>query len=271
MTDWISKLEQAKRLLEAGALTPAEFDAEKLKLLPSTTSVTTGLKPALSGEALKRRKPLAPMMIALGVIALLLALGTAVFHFTRLPKPVVRPRDVSSLAASPGPSTETSIQIPNQAAAAVEPQPGVGRERCGSQDLVIDVPGVGTSGSIVINYPLDDTDGMGSLRLEAGPYVCVTPAQISKFATPGPSAETASDVLVSFSPTGSAESALNYSAMMCSELPETPKPPRDLRIGTFSWLGQSEPVSVTWHSDYRAHMESACLCDDGGSAPCSAG
>ncbi|MBM3335638.1 SHOCT domain-containing protein, partial [Candidatus Sumerlaeota bacterium] len=34
MTNWIDKLEQAKRLMDAGALTPEEFETEKAKLLP---------------------------------------------------------------------------------------------------------------------------------------------------------------------------------------------------------------------------------------------
>lgn len=37
MSDWMSKLERAKALLEAGALTPEEFEAEKARLLPSSS------------------------------------------------------------------------------------------------------------------------------------------------------------------------------------------------------------------------------------------
>lgn len=38
MHDWMSKLERAKALLDAGALTPEEFEAEKARLLPSSSS-----------------------------------------------------------------------------------------------------------------------------------------------------------------------------------------------------------------------------------------
>lgn len=38
MEDWIGKLERAKALLDAGALTPEEFEAEKARLLPRTLS-----------------------------------------------------------------------------------------------------------------------------------------------------------------------------------------------------------------------------------------
>lgn len=37
MHDWMSKLERAKALLDAGALTPEEFEAEKVRLLPSSS------------------------------------------------------------------------------------------------------------------------------------------------------------------------------------------------------------------------------------------
>lgn len=38
MQDWMSKLERAKALLDAGALTPEEFEAEKVRLLPSSST-----------------------------------------------------------------------------------------------------------------------------------------------------------------------------------------------------------------------------------------
>lgn len=37
MHDWMSKLERAKKLLDAGALTPEEFEAEKTRLLPRSS------------------------------------------------------------------------------------------------------------------------------------------------------------------------------------------------------------------------------------------
>jgi len=40
MTEWMIKLEQAKKLLDAGALTQHEFDREKAHLLPQPPSVT---------------------------------------------------------------------------------------------------------------------------------------------------------------------------------------------------------------------------------------
>lgn len=41
MQDWMSKLERAKALLDAGALTPEEFETEKARLLPAPLSTYT--------------------------------------------------------------------------------------------------------------------------------------------------------------------------------------------------------------------------------------
>lgn len=46
MQDWMIKLERAKALLDAGALTLQEFEAEKARLLPSSTSIDDHFNPS---------------------------------------------------------------------------------------------------------------------------------------------------------------------------------------------------------------------------------
>lgn len=262
MTDWIGKLEQAKRLLDAGALTPGEFEAEKLRLLPRTASEQTDSKPPLSREAARHKKTRHLTIIALGFVSLTLAGGAIVAGF-------LQRRDLA-VGTSVGPAASDSRELttapPSQKLSQVRPSsinakpPEVELDGCGSGNLRIELPGVGNSGTVVINYPLDDTDVMGELRFAAHPFVCVTSAQLSKFATPSASPENASNVLVSYSPTNTGESPLLYSVLMCDELPETPKPPSNVKVGAFEWLRSTEPkVSVKWYQDYRAHIETTCF------------
>jgi len=260
MTDWINKLEQAKRLLDAGALTPEEFEAEKLKILPRTAPIQVDPEMSPWKRAAEHRNPLSPMIIALGVVPLILAGGAVIFRHSENRKVIVRPAVLSAPTVPPEPAILAPVETAN---VAVEPA------QCGSRDLKINLPGVESSGFVVINYPLDDTDAMGSLEFSAHPFVCVTPAQLSKFASPSSNSAMANDVLVSFSRRRKYESALNYSVLMCSELAETPRPPASLKIGAFKWLRTSAPeVSVKWYSDFREHIESTCFCDDGEVAPC---
>lgn len=262
MTDWIGKLEQAKRLLDAGALTPEEFEAEKLRLLPRNAPEQADSKTTLSREAARRKITQSRTIIALGVVSLTLAGGAVLTSFLRDRDPAVNALEGPALAASSGPSTAPPIQklSPVRPSAVEAKRPEAERGQCGSGDLRIDLPGVGNSGTVVVNYPLDDTDAMGELQFAAQPFVCVTSAQLSKFASPSGNQATASDVLVSYSPTNIGESPLKYSVLMCDELPDTPRPPRSVKVGSFQWLRSTAPqVSVRWYPDYRAHIEANCF------------
>lgn len=264
MTDWISKLEQAKRLLESGALTPEEFEAEKAKLLPQAPAPANDQTKPLPKRRSERKRPLSSTTIALGAVALIIASGAAFFHFVGNREQNGRPvTPVGPVSTSESP-TEAGTARPE-----VE-RSQVGTEQCGRGALRVNLPGIGDTGSIVINYPLDDTDAMGGLEFAAGSFVCLTPNQLSKFATPSANAEMASDVLVSFSPNNGVAGALAYSVLFCSELDETPTPPRNVKIGAFKWVerGATSEVSVRWYSNFRRHVETTCFCDDGGIAPC---
>lgn len=72
MTEWMSKLERAKRLLDAGALTPEEYEIEKARLLPRPEAGTSS-EP--EGATLWERG--GHRLIAIALVAMLL--GAFVF------------------------------------------------------------------------------------------------------------------------------------------------------------------------------------------------
>lgn len=280
MNEWMSKLERAKALFDAGALTQEEFEAEKFRLLPR------GGQPAgeqeahakhddadLSEKAFGYRVAGPSRGVRVGIAAVVIvAAGSAIYFLTETstsrPDPAAGVRDSLARADT---ATKDTILPPVPASIPAQPNDTVRANQCKSGELKILMPGVGSKGSIVVNYPLDDTDGMGSLRFGAHQFICVSPAQLARFATPGSTDETSSDVLVSFDPAGGRRSSLDYSVLFCSELPDTPEPPRSLKFGEFRWRGQraAPEVSVRWHPDFRRHIESDCFCDDGSTAPCT--
>lgn len=265
--DWIDKLERAKRLLDAGALTPEEFEAEKAKLLPQVDVVDEDSEPLPLLRKTRRAVDQTPKLIALGVVGVACVGLAAWYYLGRTPQPSVINQDlVADLATGPVvPTTRSQAPITSPVTPAASPS------QCSDGELKVEMPGIGRSGTVVVNYPLDDTDAMGGITVPAGPFICISSAQLSRFATPSNDTSMASDVLVSFSPTGGGRGSLDYSVLFCSELPDTPLPPRNMKIGAFKWLGRAAAPAVTvrWYPDYRKHIESTCFCDDGGQAPCA--
>ncbi len=280
MNDWMNRLERAKSLYDAGALTEAEFEAEKARLLPRGSQRPTGQMPLLESEAASGSE----MAIRNGtswrsrlykasapVIGIVLV-GSAFYFWQRTSEsqadvgPVVR-KETERPAAANGVSASPA---PPPSVAQVKPDDTSIRASCKSGELKVLLPGVGNTGSIVLNYPLDDTDGMGSLRMNASSSICLTQAQLALFAVPGSTSETSSDVLVTFDPAGGKPNPLDYSVLFCSELPDTPQPPKSWKIGKFRWRGQrvDPEVTVSWYANYRKQIESDCACEDGSTAPC---
>ena len=107
MTDWISRLEQAKRLLDAGALTPEEFEAEKLRLLPRAASEQTDPETTSARRTARRRNTPSPMIVALGVVSLALVGGAVLLH---------HPENAESIAGSGGlaaPAAPIGVSTPS--------------------------------------------------------------------------------------------------------------------------------------------------------------
>ena len=104
MSDWISELERAKRLLEAGALTQEEFEAEKLRLLPRPPALKTDRLQRAEGRAAKRKKPVSPMIIAVGVVGLVSACGALIYQYREKYSPIISSAEIAAFASAPKPS-----------------------------------------------------------------------------------------------------------------------------------------------------------------------
>lgn len=75
MQDWISKLERAKALLDAGVLTQEEFEAEKARLLPRSSSAFVGKNEHLATDREADKPGVRPRWIS---AAILVGLATVI-------------------------------------------------------------------------------------------------------------------------------------------------------------------------------------------------
>lgn len=107
MQDWMSKLERAKALLDAGALTPEEFEAEKARLLPSSSSTVVDHNEHLIVGPEEDEPSARPRWIK-AAIAAALAITIATIAYLlladRSPKPAVK-------KAAPLPQTATPTPV----------------------------------------------------------------------------------------------------------------------------------------------------------------
>ena len=130
MLDWIAKLERAKRLLDSGALTPQEFDAEKAKLLPRATSEQGVPRFARTNATLG--KPLLPTFIGVGVVTVLIVGGALMSRFWERQPSIIDPQEVAAVANSPQSPTPTQhIAVPTSA-----PPPAADEQTSATTDLV---------------------------------------------------------------------------------------------------------------------------------------
>lgn len=112
MDDWMSKLERAKALLEAGALTPEEFEAEKARLLPKTSQSQSqsigqlhlGVDPSDQSEVDDENETYSSSYNSQArtkiVIAAIIALSIAAIGYFLIGSPSPQPSPNESLEAS---------------------------------------------------------------------------------------------------------------------------------------------------------------------------
>lgn len=81
MQDWIDKLERAKALLDAGALTPEEYEAEKARLLPAPLSNFADRGEHFVSEPLDKSEPLVHDGSIKAAIVAAIAIGIAVLGY----------------------------------------------------------------------------------------------------------------------------------------------------------------------------------------------
>lgn len=134
---------------------------------------------------------------------------------------------------------------------------------CQNNELAIDMGIDPVGGSIEILTPLADTHGKQPFRVDAERVVCVSEAELSRWITRAGGLEYDTVFEVTYDPRGTVarmRSQFDYSVLMCEELPDTPHPPRDLRLGFFHWSPQSgvTALRVEWHSNFRQKLEMDC-------------
>jgi len=112
MPDWMSKLERAKALLDAGALTPEEFEAEKAKLLPtSSTSYAEPIEPSIDhhhGNETVSHSGWIKFVVAAVIAIIAAAIGYLIFADrsqpsaeTSVPSPIGTPAPTASSTPTP--------------------------------------------------------------------------------------------------------------------------------------------------------------------------
>lgn len=262
MEDRNKKLDQARRLLESGVITPQEFEAERNRLEGELEESQPRASPVLRTKA-PRRVPKGPRryintahyLIVVPVFAFAAVGGVLLWASSK--------GSVASGSSSIGEAGRPSHVSSSSAAANAEPisevvEVEVITRLCKARELKVVLPGVEGGGSIVVNYPLDDTDAMGELRLEAQPFICIRPEDLRKF---GVSEDDGSSVaLVGYTPGSRYEAPIEYDVLMCDELPGAKHPPKNLRVGHFRWNSErpAREVNVEWYVDFRKHVESTC-------------
>ena len=117
MQDWMIKLERAKKLLDAGALTPEEFEAEKARLMPKASMTYVEHSQHQVAEPLEdQAAPAFGWSKLAGSIALLIAAASIVFLLlsgqSPAPSPVVPQNDLPQPSPAAPPSTPTPVAPP---------------------------------------------------------------------------------------------------------------------------------------------------------------
>lgn len=125
MQDWISKLERAKALLDAGVLTQEEFEAEKARLLPKSPSAFVGKSERLPTDREEDRPGERPRWISAAILvgpATLIALLAYLLLAVNPPnltskKPSSPPTSTleAAMSAPVAPSTSRPTSLPTEA------------------------------------------------------------------------------------------------------------------------------------------------------------
>jgi len=127
MQDWMSKLERAKALLDAGALTPEEFEAEKARLLPSSSPAFVDQSEDIVADELEGNELSARPRWIKAAIAAALAIMVATIGYVLLTDR--SPRAATDKAeplptATPQAATPTPVTPPTPMPTPTEPEFG---------------------------------------------------------------------------------------------------------------------------------------------------
>jgi hypothetical protein len=117
MRDWISKLERAKALLDSGALTPEEFNAEKARLLPQSAAFSDRSELSVAEDSGKSKKSCRDRLIRFAMVAaLLVVVATAAYLMFASPRsePQLNMPVTTVVQPSPAPQTATPTPTPSE-------------------------------------------------------------------------------------------------------------------------------------------------------------
>lgn len=159
--------------------------------------------------------------------------------------------------------------LPNPVNAQHMEEFSIARDPCTASELALDLGGkFSSTGAIEILYALPDTDGRGDVRYAARDVICIPFSTIvdwekNKSSTPPELTEYDATFLVTYDPRGtvlSARSRFDYDILMCEELPDAPRPPKELKFGTFNWTTKSgiKSQKISWIPDLRKKLEADC-------------
>lgn len=110
MQDWMSKLERAKALLDAGALTPEEFDAEKARLLPGSSSTFVDQSYAVAAEPEEGETSVRSRWMRLAIAATITIVAATIAYLLLADR-------------SPSPAVENPAPLPTATPRAATPAP----------------------------------------------------------------------------------------------------------------------------------------------------
>ena len=145
----------------------------------------------------------------------------------------------------------------------------VARDTCTANEFALDLDNkIPSDGAIEILYPLPDTDGRGDARYASTGTVCIPFQTIlswekDKSTIPPEISDYDATFFVTYDPRGTllaTRSRFEFDVLMCDELPDMPRPPKDLKFGTFNWTSTSgiKAQKVSWIPDLRAKLEADC-------------
>jgi hypothetical protein len=266
MADWMSNLERANALLDAGVITPEEYEKEKARLLPISDSNLSRSEAVGSGPGYSSSLG---GKLAGGAVAAALALGAAYFVLTEqssLPAGAEQQRSDGVPAASPPPPAARATAETGQTVSRTERADEAGP--CASNEFALSLGPNVRGGLIEILSGKADTDGMISHTFAATEVLCIPLDTLKRWEREAGGIseidESQDKFLVTYDPKGSPNrfrSQLDYSVLMCDELAETPQPPPDIRAGEFVWASDRgiERARVRWYNDFRALQEDTCV------------
>lgn len=189
--------------------------------------------------------------------------------------PVVLYFSVALIGCDGGPSAQASADIvPNATGTPQNGENTQGRQNplnasgrtpspCPAGTVPLPIGPEATDGVIEILWPIPDTDGREPQVLRAAPVACLLASRLGRAAREsGMGSSEPMALPVTWDPAGAGgahRSQYLYSVLMCDELPDTPLPPTDLKIGEARWLATNpDSLKVVWYDDFRAKQEREC-------------